>query len=166
MALFFIQVTSCKTCPSVLRNLLKKKKAYRISSQFFLPLLLSIPSGIFSGCMGKPPYFLTVFYEFPLQSPLPSKKTLAMPIGSFFVWLCYRKWLMLFSLKLQRDTPKNTLAVDPPRGKLEKRLYFSPHCGNETTTYITEPFVSATPHPQHSKIHNKSPENVPGLLLA
>ena len=42
---------------------------------------------------------------------------------------------MLFSLKLQRDTPKNTLAVDPPRGKLEKRLYFSPHCGDEITTY-------------------------------
>ena len=89
-----------------------------------------------------------------------------MPIGSFFVWLCYRKGLMLFSLKLQRDTPKNTLAVDPTRGKLEKRLYFSPHWGDETTTTITEPFVSATSHPQYSKIHNKSPENVPGLLLA
>ena len=23
----------------------------------------------------------------------------------------------------------------PPRGKREKRLYFSPHCGDETTTY-------------------------------
>ena len=28
----------------------------------------------------------------------------------------------------------------PPKGKLEKKLYFSPYCGDETTTYyITEP---------------------------
>ena len=31
-------------------------------------------------------------------------------------WLCYRKWLMLFSLKVQ-DNRKNVLAVDPAKGK-------------------------------------------------
>ena len=46
-----------------------------------------------------------------------------------------KKWLMLYSLKFQRDNRKNALAVDPARGKLEKRLYFSLHCGDETTTY-------------------------------
>ena len=40
-----------------------------------------------------------------------------------------------FSLKLQRDKRKNALAVDPAKGKTEKRLYFSPYCGDETTTY-------------------------------
>ena len=35
----------------------------------------------------------------------------------FFFWLCYRKWLMFFSLKLQRDNRKNALAVDPAKGK-------------------------------------------------
>jgi len=31
--------------------------------------------------------------------------------------LCYRKWLMLFSLKLQRDNRQNALAVDPAKRK-------------------------------------------------
>ena len=32
--------------------------------------------------------------------------------------------------------------MDPDKGKTRKKLYFSPHCGDETTTYyITEPFV-------------------------
>ena len=31
--------------------------------------------------------------------------------------LCYRKWLMLFSLKFQRDNRQNALAVDPAKGK-------------------------------------------------
>ena len=41
---------------------------------------------------------------------------------------------MLFSLKLQRDNRKNALAVVPAKGKTGKKLYFSPHCGDETTT--------------------------------
>ena len=50
-----------------------------------------------------------------------------------FFWLCYRKRLILFSLKLQRDNRKNALAVDPTERKTGKRLYFSPDCGDETT---------------------------------
>ena len=38
--------------------------------------------------------------------------------------LCYRKWLMLFSLKLQRDNRKNALAVDPAKGKTGKKAVF------------------------------------------
>ncbi|WP_308771445.1 hypothetical protein [uncultured Bilophila sp.] len=39
-------------------------------------------------------------------------------------WLCYRKWLMLFSLKLQRDNRKNALDVDPAKGKTGKKALF------------------------------------------
>ena len=45
-----------------------------------------------------------------------------------------------FSLKLQRDNRKNALAVDPFKGKTGKKLYFSPHCGNEKQPHtITKP---------------------------
>ena len=167
MALFFIQVTNCKTCPSALLDLPKNKKKHTGSHHSFpSPCSCPFPQGYsldaWESLLTSSQYFMNFH-----SNRLSLQKTpLVMPIGSFFVWLSYRKWLMLFSLKIQRDNSQNTLTVDPPRGKLEKRLYFSPHCGNETTTYITEPFVSATPHPQHSKIHNKSPENIPGLLLA
>ena len=40
-----------------------------------------------------------------------------------------------FSLKLQRNNRKNALAVDPAKGKIRKKLYFSSHCGDETTVY-------------------------------
>ena len=40
--------------------------------------------------------------------------------------LCYRKWLMLFSLKLQRDNRQNVLAVAPAKGKTgEKGCIFT-----------------------------------------
>ena len=42
---------------------------------------------------------------------------------------------MLFSLKLQRDNRKNALTVDPAKWKTGKKLYFLPHCGDETTAY-------------------------------
>ena len=46
-----------------------------------------------------------------------------------------------FFLKLQRNNRKNALTVDPSRGKLEKKLYFLPHCGDGTATYyIAEPY--------------------------
>ena len=48
---------------------------------------------------------------------------------------------MLFSLKLQRENRKNTLAVDSAKGNTGKRLYFSPHCGDEITTYSDRAFV-------------------------
>ena len=38
--------------------------------------------------------------------------------------LCYRKWLMLFPLKLQRNNRQNALAVEPAKGKTGKKLYF------------------------------------------
>ena len=47
---------------------------------------------------------------------------------------------MLFSLKLQRDNRKNALTVDPVKGKTGKKLHFSPHCGDETTTYYNRAF--------------------------
>ncbi len=54
--------------------------------------------------------------------------------------LCYRKWLMLFSLKLQRDNRKNASAVDPAKGKTGKKAVFSSHCGDETTINYNRAF--------------------------
>ena len=45
-----------------------------------------------------------------------------------------------FSLKLQRDNRKNALTADPAKGETGKKLYFSPHCGDETTTYFNRAF--------------------------
>ena len=45
---------------------------------------------------------------------------------SLYLWLCYRKWLMLFFLKFQRDNRKNVLAVAPAKGKTgEKGCIFN-----------------------------------------
>ena len=39
--------------------------------------------------------------------------------------LCPRKWLMLFSLKLQRDNRQNALAMNSAKGEtLRKSLHF------------------------------------------
>ena len=54
--------------------------------------------------------------------------------------LCYRKWLMLFSLKLQRDNWENTLAVDPAKGKTGKKLYFHRTMEMKQPHTITEPY--------------------------
>ena len=48
---------------------------------------------------------------------------------------------MLFSLKPQRDNRKNALTVEPAKGKTGKKLYFSTHCGDETTTYSNRAFL-------------------------
>ena len=42
---------------------------------------------------------------------------------------------MLFFLKLQRDSRKNALSVEPAEGKTGKKAVFSPHCGDETSVY-------------------------------
>ena len=60
--------------------------------------------------------------------------------SGLFRRLYHRKWLMLFSLKLQRDNRKNALTADPAKGETGKKLYFSPHCGDETTTYFNRAF--------------------------
>ncbi len=45
---------------------------------------------------------------------------------SLFIWLCYRKWLMPFSLKFQRDNRQKALAEDPAKGKTgEKGCIFT-----------------------------------------
>ena len=54
---------------------------------------------------------------------------------------CVKKWLMLYSLKFQRDNRKKALAVDPAKGKTGKKAVFSPHCGDETTTYYNRAFA-------------------------
>ena len=60
-----------------------------------------------------------------------------------FFLLCYRKWLMLFSLKFQRDNRKNALAVDPAEGKTGKRLYFHRTVEMKQPHTITEPCLIA-----------------------
>ena len=48
---------------------------------------------------------------------------------------------MLFSLKLQRDNRKNTLAVDPAKGKNGEKAVFSPH----HTVEMKQPYPLAEP---------------------
>ena len=48
--------------------------------------------------------------------------------------------VMLFSLKPQRDNRQNALAVSPAKEKAGKKAVFSPHCGDETTTYYNRAF--------------------------
>ncbi|WP_308771996.1 hypothetical protein, partial [uncultured Bilophila sp.] len=55
------------------------------------------------------------------------------PALFFPLWLRHRKWLMLFSLKFQRNNRQNVLPWIPPGGKLKEKAVFSPSCGDETT---------------------------------
>ena len=56
-----------------------------------------------------------------------------------FIGGCVIKMVDAFFLETPKDNRKKALAVDPAKGKTEKKLYFSPHCGDETTTYYNEP---------------------------
>ena len=47
-----------------------------------------------------------------------------------------------FFLEVQRNHRKNALTADPAKGKTGKKLYFSPHCGDETTTYSNRAFFN------------------------
>ena len=53
-------------------------------------------------------------------------------------WLCPRKWLMLFSLKFQRNNQKNASTMDSAKGKTGEKgcLFTVPHT-------MTEPFGKA-----------------------
>ena len=55
------------------------------------------------------------------------------PDRILFFWLCYRKWLMLFPWSSKGITGKMPYQWIQPRGKLEKKAVFSPHCGDKTT---------------------------------
>ena len=69
-----------------------------------------------SGKVGKSIYFRHIIeIEQPYALTGPQKR------GSFLSWLRYRKWLMLFSLKFQRENRKNALAVDSAKGKTGKK---------------------------------------------
>ncbi|WP_308770945.1 hypothetical protein, partial [uncultured Bilophila sp.] len=61
--------------------------------------------------------------------------------ANFFPRLCHRKWLMLFSLKFQRDNRQNTLALYSAKKKTgEKRLYFHRTIEMKQPHTMTEPF--------------------------
>ena len=40
-----------------------------------------------------------------------------------YFWLCHRKWLMLFSLKFQKNNQKNTLVMDSADGNSGEKGY-------------------------------------------
>ena len=52
---------------------------------------------------------------------------------------------MLFFLETPKDNRKKALAVDPAKGKTGKKLYFSPHGGDETTIYYNRAFFMGEP---------------------
>ena len=66
------------------------------------------------------PYDLTrgrITYR--MKSPRPALISLprGMLAAGFLRWRCHGKWLMLFSLKFQRNNRQNALAVDSVNGK-------------------------------------------------
>ena len=61
-----------------------------------------------------------------------------------FVWLCHRKRLMLYSLKLQRNKPTKYLSMDSVNEKnWIKRLYFHRPVEMEQPHTTAAPFVCA-----------------------
>ena len=61
-------------------------------------------------------------------------------MAGLLFWLCSRKWLMLFSLKLQRDNRQNALSVAPAKGKTgEKGCIFHHIAEIKQPQTITEP---------------------------
>ena len=66
-----------------------------------------------------------------------------------FLWLCHRKWLMLFSLKFHRDNRQNALALySAKRKNEEKRLYFHRAIEMKQPHTMTEPFLFTLSHPE------------------
>ena len=47
-----------------------------------------------------------------------------VPAYSQWKRLCYRKWLVLFSLKFQRNSQQSTLTIDSTKGKTGKKAVF------------------------------------------
>lgn len=56
-----------------------------------------------------------------------------------YFWLCHRKWLMLFSLKFQKNNRRNAPAMYSADEKLEKKAVFH-HYRDEQTQALTEPY--------------------------
>lgn len=55
-------------------------------------------------------------------------------MAGLLFWLCSRKWLMLFSLKFQRNNRQNALAMgSAKRGNPDKKYAVSLCCGDEAT---------------------------------
>ena len=61
---------------------------------------------------------------------------------TFYWWLCYRKWLMLFFLETPKDNRKKALAVDPAKGKTGKSSIFHRTVEMKQPHTITEPYWS------------------------
>lgn len=57
------------------------------------------------------------------------------------IWLCHRKWLMLFSLKFQRTNRQNALAIGSAKGKAGKKLYVDSAVAMKRAHAMTEPYA-------------------------
>ena len=79
----------------------------------------------------KQPYTIT--------APTNKMPPITKSINEGLKRLCPRKWLMLFSLKLQRDNRKNALAVDPAKAKNRKNYIFHYTMEIKQPQTITEP---------------------------
>ena len=77
----------------------------------------------------------------PMYGRPPWRKRPCQSIWLFYFWLCYRKWLMLFSLKRQRDNRKKALTVHPATGKTGKKaLFFHRTVEMKQLHALTEPY--------------------------
>ena len=114
--------------------------SFRVSSPFVEVLRKGPGEGVF--CNGSVRVYGCFFYMLKIETITQIFSLMDAMIGTFcwlFLWnfkrLYHRKWLMLFSLKFQRNNRQNTLAVNSAKGKTGEKTAFSPRCGDETTTY-------------------------------
>ena len=120
--------------------------SFRVSSPFVA--VLREGSGERAFCKGSVRVYCCFFNMLKIETFTQIFSLMGSIIGTFcwlFLWnfkrLCPRKWLMLFSLKFQRDNRQNNLAVDSAKGKTGEKAAFSPRCGDETTTYYGRAFL-------------------------
>ena len=81
-------------------------------------------------------------FETRAPAPAPSPSSATESFSGAFLWLCHRKWLMLFPLKFQRNNRQNTLAMHSAKGKAGGRgCIFYRAVEMKQPHTMTEPFL-------------------------
>ena len=70
----------------------------------------------------------------------------------YFRWLCHRKWLVLFPLKLQRNNRQNALAIGFANGKTGEKGCIFNTLWDETTVYSNRAFSLKVWMPQDKRL--------------
>ena len=70
----------------------------------------------------------------------------------YFRWLCHRKWLVLFSLKFQRNNQQSALAIGFAKGKTGEKGCIFTALRDETTAYYDRAFSLKVWMPQGKRL--------------